>query len=145
MYSMAMFETFGAVGQISPASVAAGTVQSGSIDFSLVERIMAAIQSGVLSGGTIDFKFQDSATSGGTFGDIDTTCKIPQLTASSSIAELELRSESVAGRGKPWIQGALTIGTASSLVAVVIWGAVSHFKPVKQMAAVVSTTLYYHP
>src|SRR5262249_27516129 len=114
---------------VNPANQAAGTVLSGPFRLNQSRKAMATILVGTPgTGGTVDAKFQWSATSGGTYADV-TGAAITQITAAGS-AKLEIRGDRVKARGQgPFFKLPITVGTATTPTAAVVHGADSRQEP----------------
>jgi hypothetical protein len=95
-----------------------------------VQRIMWIIDVGSVGGaGTVDFKVQESKTSGGTYQDVSNTA-ITQVTASNKIVTVELRADQL-DAGYRYVRHNLVIGTNAVLVAVLALGGEAEYKPAK--------------
>jgi hypothetical protein len=130
------------VGALHSQSLGAGTDNSiTNIDMSKLQRLMFIIDVGsVGAAGTVDFKLQSSATSGGTYADITGTA-ITQVTASSKIVTVELRADQLPA-GQRYVRHNLVIGTNAVQVAVLALGGEAEYKPAKsQDIAAVSQRL----
>ena len=119
------------LGVLHSQSLGAGTDNSiTNIDFSKVERMMWIIDVGsVGAAGTVDFKLQESKTSGGTYQDIAGTA-ITQVTASNKVVTVELRADQL-DAGYRYVRHNLVIGTNAVQVCVLALGGEAEYKPAK--------------
>lgn len=130
-YNRKLTETLAFVGALAPASQAVSTITAGlgPVNMNIIRRLMAIVNVGVVTTGTVDFQFQSSTTSGGAYTLIP-GAQIVQITASNKIALLELSIETLMNLGVgPWVRGALIIGTAASFVSVEMAGGASRYEP----------------
>jgi hypothetical protein len=131
MYTEQMTQALSVLGKLDPQSLAAGTDTSiTNIDMSKFRRLMFIVEVGsVGAAGTVDFKLQESKTSGGTYQDISGTA-ITQITATGKIATVEIRAEQL-DAGYQFVRHSLTIGGNAVLVGVVALGGEAVEKPGK--------------
>ena len=142
-YNQNLSEVCAVLGKLDPQSFAAGTTTVGPIQTNISRRLVAIIKVGTI-GTSVDAKWTAATTSGGTYTDV-TGAAITQITASSKIALLELKSESVEslmGSGYQYVKLSLT-GVGTNLVDVVVLGAPARYQPnsTNNIAAVASTTV----
>lgn len=127
---------------IDPVSQGAGTVSTGWVDQSLCLAVMAVIQTGVLgASATVDAKIQQATDNTGT-GAKDVTGKaITQIVKASgdnkqaiiNLKEADLDTEN----GFRYVRLSITVGTAASLIAAALYGALPRFQPVSNQAGTV--------
>lgn len=129
---------------INPVSQGAGTVDTGWVSAAGFAAFLAVIQAGVLgAAATLDAKVQQATDVGGT-GVKDVTGKaITQMvkaTDDNKVALINFRPPEldVAG-GFGFVRVRLTVGTAASLVAAVLYGVSARAQPAAQAAAVKET------
>jgi hypothetical protein len=133
MYANARIsEQLALLGTVDPVSTST-TVTSGWISAAGFERFVAVIQTGVLgASATVDAKLQQATDSGGT-GVKDVTGKaitqILKASGDNKQAEINLRAEELdTNGGFAWFRLSVTVGTAASLVAGQVRGALpKHF------------------
>ena len=112
---------------IAPISQSAGTVTSGWVSAANFERFLAVIQTGVLgASATVDAKLQQATDSSGT-GAKDITGKaitqIVKATGDGKQVEINLRAEELdTNNAFNYFRLSVTVGTAASLIAAVIYG-----------------------
>lgn len=112
---------------IAPISQSAGTVTSGWVRAANFERFLAVIQTGVLgASATVDAKLQQVTDSIGT-GAKDITGKaitqIVKATGDGKQVEINLRAEELdTNNSFSYFRLSVTVGTAASLIAAVIYG-----------------------
>jgi hypothetical protein len=139
MYTEQMTQALSVLGKLDPQSLAAGTDNSiTNIDMSKFRRIMFIVEVGsVGAAGTVDFKLQESKTSGGTYQDVTGTA-ITQVTTTGKIVTVEIRAEQL-DAGYQFVRHNLVIGTNAVQVAVVALGGEAVEKPGKaqDIAAVI--------
>lgn len=142
--NIALSENLALVGVIAPAVATPATYQTAAINTALQGRVVFLVNVGtVAGGGTLDFKIQASATSGGSYADVAST-SITQITASNKQAKCEIRAETLQSLGiGPYIKGTAIVGTANVTFDVVALGGVSHYGPNSDndLATVTSTIL----
>ena len=94
--------------------------------------------------GTVDMKLQACATSGGTYADV-AGCAITQITSGAeNIAQLEISAETLMNLNVgPYVKVVVTIGTAASLVSLIVEGGVARYEPAadENIAAVTQTVI----
>jgi hypothetical protein len=116
---------------IRSASQSVGSVSTSAINLQKFRRVAFLIDVGTVgASGTVDFKVQWCATSGGTYADLANT-SITQITASSAYAIVEVTAEQVTAvqPTAQYLKGKLTIGTAASQVSVVPIAGICRFEP----------------
>tara|TARA_R110000765_G_scaffold352627_1_gene442564 strand:- start:33 stop:470 length:438 start_codon:yes stop_codon:yes gene_type:complete len=118
-------EQWAVIAVIDPANNGAGETFSTEWDMSLWSRVQAVLQTGSMAGtSTVDFKLQDSATSGGALADI-TGKAITQLTAAGTDDDkqvvVNLRFDELNEDGR-YCMGLLTVANAASNSSAVILG-----------------------
>lgn len=116
------------VGQINPASHAAGSVSTGWVDMTKFATLMAIVQAGVLgASATLDAKIEQAQDSGGTgVKDVDGKA-ITQLTKAGSDdnkqAVINLRQSNLdANNGFTHARLTITVATAASIAAATVVG-----------------------
>lgn len=113
-------------GVVQPQAITAGAtgVLTAAIDMSKFSKLQAVIESGTLgTSGTLDAKFVESDTSGGTYTAI-TGRAITQLvkaTDDNKVVLLELTQAHI-GSGKRYVKLNLVAGTANATSAAVVLG-----------------------
>lgn len=130
-YNRNMTESLVVLGTVKPQAAAAGTYTAGPFNLLFARRIVGRIHVGALGGGTVDAKFQASATSGGTYADVANAAIATINSGSENVAQVELKGETLAGAGQgPWVKLLLTVtgGTGTQLSAIVE-GGVSGYEP----------------
>jgi hypothetical protein len=131
------------VGKISPATVNSTPALTDAVDMSKFDEAMFIFLTGDMAAETIDFKLQESATSGGTYSDISGKA-ITQLAAHASnndskVAVVNLKSSEL-GAGMRYVKGrAVTGDTTGGACCVVALGMKPRFGPASDddLAAVV--------
>jgi len=117
-------EEWALVGTIDPDANATGATNSDVIDMSKFDEVVFIICAGILgTAATLDFKVQESATSGGTYTDIS-GASIAQLVKASNDddqAILSIKGSSLSD-GMQFVRGVHTIGAATSDSSVTILG-----------------------
>lgn len=119
---------------INPASQGVGTAVSGWVQVSGFAEIVALLKVGVFgASATVDAKFQQATSSGGA-GAKDVTGKaITQLLAAGGNnrqAILQVREEDLdTNNGFYFVQFSVTVGTAATLIAADVLGALPTYKP----------------
>jgi len=122
-------ERCGVLGVLVPADRANATTNGSAIDLSKFQRVLFILQLGSIDT-TVDFKLQESATTGGTFTDIAGK-SITQLTATddNKQAIIELESPEM-GAGKRYARCVFTSGAGTAcLSSVVVLGVDPRFGP----------------
>lgn len=142
-YTEKLSQQLAFIGQYNPASVAASTVLTASIDMAKYRRLLFIIQCGVLgASATIDAKVQQAATSGGSYTDLSPTKAITQLVKASndnSVVLIDLAAEELT-QGQRFVKLSVTVGTAASIFGVVVLGSDGRYHPQgDNLAAVVQT------
>lgn len=129
-------EVIAPIGQIAPQS-SSSNLLSGAINMKNVHRLAAVISVGVITAtGTLDAKFVQAVTSGGTYKDI-TGKAIVQLTAAGDSNPgkplvIELRADEMdLVNGYAFVKLSLTPATAASLISATIF-AFTDYLPVDQ-------------
>jgi len=135
-------EGLGLLATIDPVSQAAGTISTAWIDQATYLAMLAVIQTGVLgASATVDAKLQQATDNAGT-GVKDITGKaITQIVKASgdnkqvmiNMKEADLDTEG----GFRYVRLSITVGTAASLVAAQLYGAIPRFMPASNQAATV--------
>lgn len=131
------------VGKISPATVNSTPALTDAVDMSKYDEVMFVFLTGDMAAETIDFKLQESATSGGSYTDISGKA-ITQLAAHASnndnkVAVINLKASEL-GAGKQYVKGrAVTGNTTGGSCCVVALGMKPRFGPASDddLAAVV--------
>lgn len=130
-YNRNLSESLCVIGLVAPSAQAAGAASTAAINTKLYRRILFIVQAGTPgASGTIDFKVQACATSGGAYADIpNSATSITQLTAAGT-ALVEVKAESLQSAGiGPFIKGVCTVGTATSPTAVIALGSSARYEP----------------
>lgn len=135
-------EGLGLLATIDPVSQAAGTISTAWIDQATYLAMLAVIQTGVLgASATVDAKLQQATDNAGT-GAKDITGKaITQIVKATgdnkqvmiNMKEADLDTEG----GFRYVRLSITVGTAASLVAAQLYGAIPRFMPATNQAATV--------
>ena len=112
---------------IAPISQSAGTVTSGWVSAANFERFLAVLQTGVLgASATVDAKLQQATDSSGTSAKDITGKAITQIvkaTGDGKQVEINLRAEELdTNNAFNYFRLSVTVGTAASLIAAVIYG-----------------------
>lgn len=133
-------EQLALLGTIDPVSQGAGTVTTGWISAADFERFVAVIQTGVLgASATVDAKLQQATnSSGGSAKDITSKAitQIVKASGDNKQAEINLRAEELdTANGFSYFRLSLTVGTAASLVAAQVRGAVPRHFPASALNA----------
>lgn len=133
--NMLFSEEWAVVGVVDPDASAAGTQLTTAIDMSLWESVAAVILIGDRSAGVaVDFAFQSSSTSGGSYASI-TGKSMTQITDTSPLSGASNKQVIVNMRGSEvtsnnrYVKGLLTLTkspTANTDIAVVIFGRAKH-------------------
>ena len=118
-------EQWAVIAVIDPDLNGIGETFSGEWDMSLWSRIVAVVQTGTMTGtSTLDFKLQDSATSGGALADI-TGKAITQLTEAGTDSDkqaiINLRFDEL-NEDARYCMALMTIATATSDSSAIILG-----------------------
>jgi hypothetical protein len=118
-------EQWAVVGVIDPDANTAAAYDSDEVDMSLWSRLVAVVQAGTLgSSATLDFKLQDSTSSGGSFSDISGKA-ITQLTQAGTDADkqaiINLRFDELQEDGR-YVKAVMTVGTATSDCSAILMG-----------------------
>lgn len=121
-----------------------GSWYSDAIDISKYRRFVAYINEGTIgSSSTVDFGFQGSATSGGSYATTGlTTSAITQDTAGSILNVVEVATEQVynAAPTVAYLKGYLKIAVAATPTSVTILGFEPRYAPISNEAAKASPT-----
>lgn len=134
-------EALGLLATIDPVSQGAATVTTGWVDQSIYLAVLAIISVGAFgASATVDAKLQQATDSGGT-GVKDITGKsITQLLAAGgnnrqamiNMKEADLDTEG----GFRYVRLSITVGTAATLIAAQLYGAIPRFMPAANQAGV---------
>ncbi|WP_186056818.1 hypothetical protein [Burkholderia gladioli] len=122
------------LGAIAPSSQAAGAATTGWISMAAFNKALAVIQSGTLgTSATIDAKLQQATSSAGA-GAKDIAGKaITQLTGAPGAnvqVEINLDAQELdVANGFSFVQLSVTVGTAASGTAALLFGFVPRFAP----------------
>jgi hypothetical protein len=132
MYTEQLTQQLGILGHLPPQSLAVGTDNSiTNIDMSKFKRVLWILDVGAFgASGTVDFKIQESKTSGGAYQDISGTA-ITQLQAgggNNRLVTVEFRQDQL-DPGYQFIRHNLVIGTAASQVCVICLAGEAIHKP----------------
>jgi hypothetical protein len=131
------------LGQLPSQSLGTGTDNSiTNIDMSKIQRLLFVLNIGSVGAGpgTVDFKLQQSATSGGTYSDLTGTA-ITTISANNKVATVEIRADQLAA-GNRYVRHNLAIGTNAVIIGVIALGGEAEYKPAsKQDSAVVAQRL----
>ncbi len=128
--------------RLPPVSQGAATVTTGWIDVSKFEALMAVIQTGVLgASATLDAKFEQATSAAGAGAKDVTGSAITQLVKASNdnnevIMSVQDEQLDSAG-GFRWVRLSVTVGTAASLIAAVVYGVGARYAPETHKATVV--------
>lgn len=144
-YTEKLSQQLAVIGQYNPASIAASTVLTASIDMAKYRRVLFIVQCGVLgASATVDFTVTQSATSAGSYIALSPAKSITQLVKASndnSVALLEVAAEELT-QGQRFIKGSITVGTAASILGVIVLAGDGRYHPQSDnLAAVVQTVL----
>lgn len=140
-YTEKLGQQLNVIGQYSPASIAASTVLTAAIDMAKHRRVLFVIQTGVLgSSATVDFSVTQSPTSGGSYVAFSPAKAITQLVKASNdnnIVLIEVATEELT-QGNRFIKGNITVGTAASILGVIVLASDDRYHPAADnLAAVV--------
>lgn len=141
-YTEKLSQQLAVIGQYNPASIAASTVLSASIDMAKYRRLLVIVQCGVLgASATVDVKLTQAATSGGSYTDISGKA-ITQLVKASndnSVVKIDLAAEELT-QGQRFVKVSITVGTAASILGVIVLADDGRYHPQgDDLAAVVQT------
>jgi len=119
-----------AAAPIHPASVSAGTADTGGVDLSKFRRALFVLNVGAFgSSATVDMKLQES-TDNSSFTDLaGTGVALTQLVAAGGnnrLATLEVRAGQLSKR---YVRARVTVGTAATLLQCLALGAEAISKP----------------
>lgn len=144
-YNRNLTESLVVLGTVKPQAAAAGTYTAGPFNLLFARRIVGRIHVGALgTSGTVDAKYQASATSGGTYADVAGAAIAQVNSGAENVAQLELKGETLAGAGQgPWVKLLITVGgsTATQLSAIVEGGAAGYEPASDNNAATVTQTV----
>ena len=134
-------EGLGLLGNIDPASQAAGTVTTGWVDQSNYFAMLAIINVGVFgASATVDAKLQQATDAIGT-GAKDITGKaLTQLQAAGGNSRQAIINAKAADldteNGFRYVRLSVTVGTAATLIGAQLFGAIPRFMPASNQAGV---------
>jgi hypothetical protein len=143
-FTETLVQRLSVVDKLDPVSQTNATVNMAAVDTLYFGRLMYVINVGAIgAAGTVDFKLQSCATSGGTYVDIAGKA-ITQIIAASKIAKIGVMAEDLGTLATParFVRGVLTVGVNAVLICVTAYGAVGRWKPenkFNEIAAVFST------
>jgi hypothetical protein len=129
-FNQKVSEALALLATFDPISQGAATVTTGWVDMRDVKRLLAVIQTGVMgASGTLDAKLQQATDSGGT-GAKDITGKaitqIVKASGDNKQALINLTDDELdAANLFRFVRLSMTVGTAASLIAAQLWGAMS--------------------
>lgn len=135
MYTNAKIsEQLALLAAVAPISQGAGSVSTGWVSAAAFERFQATILTGVLgTSATVDAKIQQATDGSGTSAKDVTGKAITQIvkaTGDNKQAIINLRADELdINNGFNYIQVTITVGTAASLVAAALHGAVAKNAP----------------
>lgn len=135
-------DAFALVGQVAPASVAAGTVSTAAINAAQHNTLGIVLNVPVVGAGdSIQLQIQASATSGGSYATVAGLNLPPALTA-AGLQVYNLRPDFLANSGVgPYlkVQAVLT-GANNSTIGIEVWGGMERYSPASDynIAAVTS-------
>ncbi len=113
---------------IDPVSQGVGTVTSGGVDLQKFKRVLFILQVGsVGAAGTVDAKLQQSSQLASGYADLASS-NITQVTASSKIVTLEIRSDQLTGSNR-YVRLSVTVGTNAVLISAIALGGEAIEKP----------------
>ncbi len=142
LHTAKLFEQIGVVGNIDPDAYTVNSYSTGWIDMSQWQDLLAIIQAGDLgSSATLDGKFEQALTDGGSPKDISPARAITQMTQagtdkSNKQALLHLRAEELdVDNGYRFARLTLAVGTATSDVGAVVIGSNGRHGPVSSYDA----------
>lgn len=141
-YNERLTEALAFVAKLVPASRSAGAVNVPSVQLTQGKKALFIVNGGSKgASGTLDFKLQSSATSGGTYADI-AGAAIAQIVADDKFALLEIRGETLVGLGVgPWVRGVLTTGVNAVLSSVEVILAPTDYSPASLLNSGVDQTV----
>lgn len=136
-YNEALSEQLAIIGTIDPDATAASTVSTDVIDMKHYRRVLFIVLAGELgSSATVDFEVNGDTASNGSFATAITGKAITQLTQAGTDSDkqvlVEVTAEEVAAQGFRYIRGDLTVGTATSDMAVVVLGSFLRYSDASQ-------------
>ena len=114
------------------ASRTATTYETSAVDMSKCRQVLFIVDSGNAgtATGTIDFQLEGCSTTGGSYTLITGT-SITQLTADNKYALVLINQSKLVslGLGYAFIKGKLTVGAATTVCSVTIFGSDTRFEP----------------
>lgn len=142
-YTEKLSQQLAFIGQYNPASIAASTVLTAAIDMAKYRRLLVIVQCGVLgASATVDVSVTQAATSGGSYTALSPAKAITQLVKASndnSVALIDVAAEELTA-GQRFVKISITVGTAASILGVVVLGSDGRYHPQgDNLAAVVQT------
>lgn len=120
------------LGAINPSSQAAGAATSGWISLADFQKLLAVVQTGTLgASATVDAKIQQATDSSGSGAKDVTGAAITQISgANNQQAEINLDAEQLdVEGGYGYVRLSITVGTAASQTAAVVFGFNPRFAP----------------
>ena len=126
------------------ASRTATTYETGAVDMATCRQVLFVVDSGNAgtATGTIDFQLEGCSTSGGSYTLITGT-SITQITADNKYALVLINQSKLVSLGLNYryIKGKLTVGSATTVCAVTLFGSDARFEPTSasNTSAVVQT------
>lgn len=129
------------LGVINPQSQAAGALSTGWIDASRWNNVQAILLAGALgASATLDGKFEQASSSGGTGAKDVSGAAITQLTKAGTDdnkqAIVNLRADSLdINNGFRWVRFTATVATAACLTSCVVLGFDGRFEPASDLDA----------
>jgi len=133
-YSNHVTELSAIVDGILPFAGTAGSYLTGAIDMSLYRRLVAYILGGVIgSSGTVDGKWQWSATSGGSYATLTATALVQDVAGSKFHAdEVAIEQVYALQPTAKFLKYSLVTAVAATPVGVIVVGFDASYLPVTQ-------------
>ncbi len=114
------------VGVINPASLSVATHNTTVVDMRHFNRVVFEICTGVLgASATVDFVVKGDTAQGGAFATTITGKTITQIvkaTGDNKQVRVEVTADEARAQGFRYLRGDLTVGTAASIVGVLVVG-----------------------
>jgi hypothetical protein len=132
-YNRNLSESIAILGIKTPTSQGVGEQLSAAIHAGRYRRLVAVIQVGAFgASATVDATFKASSTSGGTYTAVPGAAITQMLAAGGNdkVVIIELKAETLKALGVgPYVKLSVTVGTAATLTAAVVYGVVDRYEP----------------
>ncbi|WP_090810197.1 hypothetical protein [Paraburkholderia tuberum] len=131
MLNIKATEALAVLDSIQPSNQAAGAETTGWVPVSAFHKLLAVIQAGTLgASATINAKLQQAQDATGTGAKDVTGEAITAITASNSIAAINLDPAQLdVANGFSFVQLSVTVGTAASLTSALLLGFAPRYAP----------------